>query len=115
VVAAASDLADGRLARRQSSVTLFGAYADSLADAAFWTWLTLRHQPNRAVRAAALAAWTLPVGAIAVASLARAAEWSKDHALRSCAPQPPCRRLSRCAVWPDPDLPQQGIRFTGSP
>lgn len=71
MVAVASDLADGRLARRQGSETPFGAYADSLADAAFWSWLTLRHEPNRALRAAALAAWALPVGAIAVGSLAR--------------------------------------------
>ncbi|WP_327327069.1 CDP-alcohol phosphatidyltransferase family protein [Streptomyces sp. NBC_01210] len=31
------DLADGRLARRQGAVSPFGDYADTLADAAYWT------------------------------------------------------------------------------
>ncbi|MFC1417717.1 CDP-alcohol phosphatidyltransferase family protein [Streptacidiphilus cavernicola] len=79
VVAVASDLADGQLARRRGCVTPFGAYADSLADAAFWTWLTVRHEPSRVVRAAALALWTLPVGAIAVASLARGQLIERPH------------------------------------
>ncbi|MEU8619477.1 CDP-alcohol phosphatidyltransferase family protein [Streptomyces sp. NPDC048623] len=55
------DLADGRLARRQSTVTPFGDYADTFADAAYWMWLTLRHEPSRTVRAAAAAAWAVPV------------------------------------------------------
>nr|WP_315889928.1 CDP-alcohol phosphatidyltransferase family protein [Streptomyces sp. P9(2023)] len=38
---------DGRLARRQATVSPFGDYADSFADAAFWTWLALRHEPSR--------------------------------------------------------------------
>lgn len=43
------DLADGRLARRQGAVSPFGDYADTLADAAYWTWLTLSHEPSRTV------------------------------------------------------------------
>ena len=70
VVAIASDLADGRLARRQGTVSPFGDYADSLADAAFWTWLVLRHEPSRAVRAAAITGWVVPVAAVTAASLA---------------------------------------------
>ncbi|MCP3757253.1 CDP-alcohol phosphatidyltransferase family protein [Streptomyces sp. TBY4] len=56
----ASDLADGRLARHQDTVSAFGEHADSLADAAFWTWLVLRNEPSRTVRAAAIAAWAAP-------------------------------------------------------
>jgi phosphatidylglycerophosphate synthase len=70
VVAIASDLADGRLARRRGTVSPFGEYADSLADAAFWTWLVLRHEPSRAVRAAAITAWVVPAAAVTAASLA---------------------------------------------
>lgn len=70
-LALASDLADGRIARRAGAVTAFGTHADSLADAAFWTWYTLRHEPSRLVRIAALGAWTAPVIAVASASIAR--------------------------------------------
>ncbi|MEU3048062.1 CDP-alcohol phosphatidyltransferase family protein [Streptomyces sp. NPDC006984] len=71
LVAIASDLADGALARRLGTVTPFGEYADSLADAAFWTWLTVRGEPSRVVRVAALVAWAVPVVAVAAGSLAR--------------------------------------------
>ncbi|WP_406175873.1 CDP-alcohol phosphatidyltransferase family protein [Streptomyces sp. NBC_00996] len=73
LLAIASDLADGRLARRQGTVSPFGDYADSLADAAFWTWLVLRHEPSRMVRAAALAAWALPVAAVTAVGIRRGA------------------------------------------
>ncbi|MBT2450382.1 CDP-alcohol phosphatidyltransferase family protein [Streptomyces sp. ISL-43] len=63
-LAIALDLADGRLARHQHTVTPFGDYADTFADAAFWTWLTLRHEPNRLVRAAAITAWALPIATV---------------------------------------------------
>ncbi|MFC9645017.1 hypothetical protein ACFTZF_41935 [Streptomyces mirabilis] len=43
-------LAGGRLARRQGAVSPFGVYADTWADTAYWTWLTLRHEPSRTVR-----------------------------------------------------------------
>lgn len=70
-LALASDLADGRIARRSGTVTAFGAHADSLADAAFWTWFTLRHEPSRPVRILALAAWAAPVAVVASASITR--------------------------------------------
>jgi hypothetical protein len=71
LLAVALDLADGRLARRQNTVTPFGDYADSLADAAFWTWLVLRHEPSRTVRTAALAAWAAPVVAVTAVAIRR--------------------------------------------
>ena len=67
----ASDLLDGRLARCTRTETRFGAHADSLADAAFWTWYTLRHERSPAVRAAALAAWAAPVAAVTIVSIRR--------------------------------------------
>ncbi|WP_084144666.1 CDP-alcohol phosphatidyltransferase family protein [Amycolatopsis jejuensis] len=71
VAALASDLADGRIARRLGTQTLFGAAADSLADAAFWAWFALRHEPSRAMRAAALAAWMAPVITVTAISVRR--------------------------------------------
>jgi phosphatidylglycerophosphate synthase len=71
VAAIATDVADGRLARRQGTVSPFGAYADHLADAVFWTWLAFRHEPSRALRIAALAAWAAPVVAVTATSVAR--------------------------------------------
>jgi phosphatidylglycerophosphate synthase len=70
-VALASDLADGRIARRTGGETPFGAQADSLADAAFWTWFVLRHEPSRPVQAAALVAWTAPVAVVTAVSFRR--------------------------------------------
>ena len=68
--ALASDRLDGALARRYG-ITPFGRYADSLADAAFWTWVAVRREPDARVRAAALAAWAAPVAAVSAASFAR--------------------------------------------
>jgi hypothetical protein len=70
VLAMVTDLLDGRLARRLGQETAFGSSADSLADAAFWTWFTWRHEPSRAMRFAALAAWAAPVALVTVASAA---------------------------------------------
>ncbi|WP_254705584.1 CDP-alcohol phosphatidyltransferase family protein [Streptomyces vilmorinianum] len=63
------DLADGRLARRHGTASPFGDYADTFADAAYWTWLTLGHEPSRTVRAAAVAAWALPVVTVTAIAL----------------------------------------------
>lgn len=71
VGALASDLADGRLARRLGTQSPFGAAADSLADAAFWAWFALRHEPSRRVRAAALLAWVVPVIVVTTGSVGR--------------------------------------------
>ncbi|MEV1079196.1 CDP-alcohol phosphatidyltransferase family protein [Streptomyces sp. NPDC050211] len=73
VLAIASDLADGHLARRQATESPFGDYADAFADAAFWTWLALWHEPSRTVRAAAIAAWAAPVVAVTAVALVRGA------------------------------------------
>jgi hypothetical protein len=70
VAALLSDKLDGALARR-TQPTMFGFYADSLADAAFWTWLGVRREPSRLVRAASLAAWAVPVVAVTAASLGK--------------------------------------------
>ena len=70
-VALATDLADGRIARRTGGQTAFGAQADSLADAAFWTWFVLRHEPSRPVQAAALVAWAGPVAVVTAVSFRR--------------------------------------------
>ncbi|MGP4050442.1 CDP-alcohol phosphatidyltransferase family protein [Streptomyces sp. 2A115] len=71
VVAIGLDLADGRLARRQETVSPFGDYADSLADAAFWTWLVLRHEPSRTLRVTAIAAWAVPVVTVTAVAVCR--------------------------------------------
>jgi hypothetical protein len=71
VLAIGLDLADGRLARHQGTTSPFGEYADTFADAAFWMWFTLRHEPSRAVRVAAVAAWALPVVAVTGLALHR--------------------------------------------
>lgn len=71
LIALASDLADGRLARRLDTVSRFGAAADSVADTAFWASYALCHEPSRRVRAAALLAWVVPVVAVAGTSAAR--------------------------------------------
>ncbi len=70
-LAVCTDLADGWLARRLEHETMFGGYADSLADAAFWTWFALRHEPHRRVRAAAIAASLGPAVVVTISSVAR--------------------------------------------
>ncbi|MEZ0067252.1 hypothetical protein ABIA32_003265 [Streptacidiphilus sp. MAP12-20] len=69
--AIALDLADGRMARRSGTTSPFGAYADTFADAAFWTWLTLCGERDPRWRRAALLLWAAPVAAVTVASLTR--------------------------------------------
>jgi hypothetical protein len=64
--ALATDWADGRMARATGG-TAFGFYADALADASFWTWFALQHEPSPIVRTAAFTIWALPaVGVTAV-------------------------------------------------
>jgi hypothetical protein len=60
-----------RLARRGHAETLFGAHADSLADAAFWLWFAARYERSRQLRAAALAAWATPVLAVTTTAVVR--------------------------------------------
>ncbi|MCI0689952.1 MAG: CDP-alcohol phosphatidyltransferase family protein [Sporichthyaceae bacterium] len=82
-----TDLADGWLARRLDSETMFGGYADSLADAAFWTWYALVHEPDRRVRAAAIAASLGPAVVVALGSVAggRMVESPRSALLRPAA------------------------------
>ncbi|MDQ2728874.1 MAG: CDP-alcohol phosphatidyltransferase family protein [Actinomycetota bacterium] len=70
VAALCSDKVDGILARR-AGPTAFGHYADSLADAAFWAWFALRHEPDRRLVAAAAAAWVAPVAMVTAGSFAQ--------------------------------------------
>ncbi len=71
IISLATDFADGKIARRTGTVTSFGAQADFLADTAFWTWFIARHEPSRAVKLAALAAWAAPVIGVTAASISR--------------------------------------------
>jgi hypothetical protein len=80
VAALVSDNLDGTLARR-AGPTMFGFYADSLADAAFWTWFGGRRDPSRLVRGAALAAWAAPVIAVGAASIAKGEMVDSPHPL----------------------------------
>ena len=70
-LALASDVLDGPLSRAGGTASRFGGAADFLADTALWTWFVLRHEPDRAVRVAALGAWAAPVAAVTGLSVAR--------------------------------------------
>lgn len=60
VAALTSDFADGIIARRKRGETAFGAYADGLADALFWTWYASRFEPYRRLRQLAIVFWLSP-------------------------------------------------------
>lgn len=62
---------DGRTARYTGTTTLFSLYADALADAAFWTWITWARDDDRTLKVAALLAWLAPIAAVTAASLTR--------------------------------------------
>ena len=70
VAALGSDKLDGIFAR-QAGPTMFGFYADSLADAAFWTWFGARQDPGRLGQIAAIASWAAPVAAVGLASIVK--------------------------------------------
>lgn len=63
LVAVGSDRADGWLASL-TTPTAFGAYADPLADAVFWTRHASTQELSRVLRAVVAAAWVLPLAAI---------------------------------------------------
>ncbi len=65
LLAMASDLADGSLARR-AGATAFGGYADALADVTFWTRFAVR-RAHPLLAGLAVAAWTAPALAITIA------------------------------------------------
>jgi len=71
VLAIVSDVADGAIARRTNTATPFGRHADFLADTALWTWFVLHHEGSRAVKAATLGAWGVPVVLVAAAGFGR--------------------------------------------
>ena len=70
MIAIATDIADGRLARL-TTATAFGAYADPLADVVFWTRHAWTHQKSHVLRTLVLATWLLPVIVIGGAYFAR--------------------------------------------
>lgn len=71
VLALATDVVDGRIGRRFGTATPFGRDADAIADAVFWTWFAVRHEPSAVLRYLALAAWTVPVAAVTAVSVVR--------------------------------------------
>ena len=63
LVAVATDIADGVLARGPGS-TAFGSFADPLADVTFWTSVALQTKAGKMGRAAVLGLWLGPAAAI---------------------------------------------------
>jgi len=66
----ATDFADGRISRRGEE-SAFGAFADPIADGAFWSWFALRWEPNRWLRWVPLTAFAASVAGISAAYFAR--------------------------------------------
>jgi phosphatidylglycerophosphate synthase len=83
LVAIATDIADGRLARR-AGPTAFGSYADPMADMAFWTWFAVWREPSPWLRRLPIALWWLPAAAITVTYFAgaKSVDYPRPHALR---------------------------------
>lgn len=71
--ALASDLLDGRLARRTGTTTPFGRYVDPFADLVVWTWLSCPESGRRhqLLRAAVLLTWLSPTLGVTARSFAR--------------------------------------------
>jgi len=70
LVALATDFADGRLAR-MGEETAFGAFADPLADGAFWSWYALGWEPNRWLRWVPISLFAASVAGISAAYFVR--------------------------------------------
>jgi CDP-alcohol phosphatidyltransferase-like enzyme len=70
LVAMATDLADGRIARRGEE-SAFGAFADPIADGVFWSWFALRWESNRGLRWVPLTVFAASVAGISAAYFAR--------------------------------------------
>lgn len=85
VVALATDLLDGVVARRTGDATAFGGYADALADIAFWSWFALRREDDAALRALCVGVWAAPAVAVTAAyiALGRAVDYPRPAALRT--------------------------------
>ena len=71
LIALATDLVDGHLARRKHE-SAFGAYADPIADGIFWSWYALRWEPSRWGRWVPITLFGGSVAVIAIAYFARA-------------------------------------------
>lgn len=71
--ALATDFVDGKLARHTGTTTPFGRHADSLADAAFWTWIAFARdgRGGRTIKAAVLLTWLAPILSVTVRSFLR--------------------------------------------
>lgn len=63
VVALLTDVLDGRIAAAEGP-TAFGAYADTLADVAFWWWFGLRWERDPHLRWAPVITLALPAAAV---------------------------------------------------
>ena len=70
VVALSTDFADGRLAGHGNE-SAFGAFADPIADGAFWSWFALRWEPNRWLRWVPISLFAASVAGISAAYFAR--------------------------------------------
>ena len=83
LVALVTDFADGRMARRGSE-SAFGAFADPIADGAFWSWFALRWEPNRWLRWTPITLFALSATGISAAYFARgrAIDYPRPIALR---------------------------------
>lgn len=68
--ALSTDFVDGKLARHTATTTPFGEYADALADAAFWTWLSCHDagRSGRVIRAAVALTWLGPLLGVSAVS-----------------------------------------------
>jgi len=79
----ASDFADGRLARK-GETSAFGAFADPIADGAFWSWFALRWEPNRGLRWVPLTMFAASVAGISAAYFAsgRTIDYPRLEAIR---------------------------------
>ena len=70
LVALVTDFADGRLARKGRE-SAFGAFADPIADGAFWSWFALRWETDGWLRWVPTVMFAGTVGAIAAAYFVR--------------------------------------------
>ena len=82
LVALVTDFADGRLAR-MGVETAFGAFADPIADGAFWSWFALRWEPSR-LRWVPLSLFAASVAGITATyfSLGRTIDYRRPLAVR---------------------------------
>jgi len=83
MVALATDLGDGRVARRGEE-SAFGAYADPIADGAFWSWYALRWEPNRWLRWVPVTLFASSIAGISLAYFAsgRTINYPRPKAVR---------------------------------